>query len=86
MKNHLMAVFLLLGLQADAQLKQLTIEDAVLKQRSKLAPARLSQLQWLPASTKFSFVGSGAFVDVLLMGVSEHPPAKGFLSTGVHFH
>jgi len=75
-----MAVFLLLGLQADAQLKQLTIEDAVLKQRSKLAPTRLSQLQWLPASTKFSFVGSGAFVDVLLMGGVEDTLTREILS------
>lgn len=80
MKTHLMAVFLLLGLQADAQLKQLTIEDAVLKQRSKLAPARLSQLQWLPASTKFSYVGSGANMDVLLIGSVEDTLPREILS------
>lgn len=48
-----------------AQNKELSIEDAVLRQRSSLAPARINQIQWLHASA-FSFVGSKNKSDVLI--------------------
>ena len=82
MKFHLIAFFFLLGLKAEAQLKPLSIEDAVLKQRSKLAPARLAQLQWLPASSKFSYVGSGTASDVLLVGSVQDTLMQEFVSLG----
>ncbi len=39
-----------------AQNKMLTVEDAVLKQRTSLAPERLSQLMWIPNSHNFVYV------------------------------
>ncbi|OYU95816.1 MAG: S9 family peptidase [Bacteroidetes bacterium B1(2017)] len=39
-----------------AQTKLLTVEDAVSKGRTTLAPERLMQLQWIPQSNSFSFV------------------------------
>ena len=39
-----------------AQLQKLTMEDAVLRQRTTLAPKRLLQLQWIPGSASYSFV------------------------------
>jgi dipeptidyl-peptidase 4 len=41
---------------AQSAKKQLTMEEAILKGRSTLAPANLRQLQWLPSSTAFSHV------------------------------
>ena len=41
------AVVLLLSLSGFAQNKLLTIEDAVMKGRNTLAPARLNQLNWV---------------------------------------
>ncbi|MCE2787914.1 MAG: DPP IV N-terminal domain-containing protein [Bacteroidota bacterium] len=41
---------------AFAQNKILTVEDAVLKQRTTLAPERLSQLMWIPGTHLFTYV------------------------------
>lgn len=49
---------LALPLAVSAQQKMLTVSDAVLKQRTTLAPARFLNLSWLPNSTKFTFNGS----------------------------
>lgn len=40
-----------------SQNKSLTIEDAVLKQRSSLAPERLAQLQFIPGTHSFAWIG-----------------------------
>jgi dipeptidyl-peptidase-4 len=40
---------------AQAQQKKLSVEDAVLKQRTTLAPERLMQLQWIPQTNVFSY-------------------------------
>ena len=52
--------------QAVAQQKLLSIEDAVLKQRTTLAPERLSQLQWIPNTPIFSYVGKKNAIELLL--------------------
>jgi dipeptidyl-peptidase-4 len=39
-----------------AQQKMLTMEDAVIKQRTTLAPERLMQLQWIKGSNQFSYI------------------------------
>jgi dipeptidyl-peptidase-4 len=57
---------LLSGLSA--QEKLLTIEDAVMKQRTALAPQNLRQLQWIKGTTNFSWVGDGTDKDWLMMG------------------
>ncbi|MCF8427874.1 MAG: S9 family peptidase [Bacteroidia bacterium] len=55
-----------LGLNLGAQNKLLTVEDAVLKSRTTLAPERLSQLQWIPQSNLFSYVGKRQGNEVLI--------------------
>ncbi|MBK9636336.1 MAG: DPP IV N-terminal domain-containing protein [Bacteroidetes bacterium] len=51
-----------------AQLQKLTIEDAVLRQRTTLAPKRLPQLQWIPGSASFSYVDTKNNAEVLVQG------------------
>ncbi len=45
-----------LCLTTQAQLKTLTLEDAVNKRNTDLAPSRLSQLMWIPNSNSFSWI------------------------------
>lgn len=49
-----------------AQNKDLSIEDAVLKQRSSLAPTRLNQMQWMNKSNAFTFITTKAGKDVMV--------------------
>jgi len=57
MKKFLLTVIAITGcLLINAQNKLLTIEDAILKQRTTLAPERLSQLQWVPGAKKAFYV------------------------------
>ena len=53
-------------LWANAQTKMLTVSDAVMKQRTTLAPERLSLLQWIPNSSLFSYIGKKNNSDVLI--------------------
>lgn len=48
--------FCLLLLQAPAQLKELTLKDAVLKAGTELAPERLRGLQWIEGAQRYSYV------------------------------
>lgn len=52
---------------AFAQQKMLTIEDAVLKQRTTLAPARLPGLAWVPQSNKFTYLAKKDGKDCVVM-------------------
>ncbi len=57
MKETFTFFTLLFSLQfAIGQTKLLTIEDAVSKQKTSLAPAKLKQLQWIKGVDQFSFV------------------------------
>ena len=68
MKKHTNLVFMLLiAVNLFAQTKELSIEDAVLKGRTTLAPERLAQLQWVPQSNTFSYVGKKNGSEVLLV-------------------
>jgi dipeptidyl-peptidase-4 len=62
-----LSILMLLSLNSSAQDKMLTVEDAVLKQRTTLAADRLSQLQWIPNVYKFSFVGKKQGKDILII-------------------
>lgn len=50
-----------------AQDKLLTVEEAVLKQRSTLGPARLSGMAWVPQSNKFSYTSKKNGKDCVVM-------------------
>lgn len=54
--NIVFSFFVFTSLFAIGQQKKLTIDDAVLKQRTTLAPERLMQLQWIPKTEVFSYV------------------------------
>lgn len=57
MKKTILLITLgLANLLGSAQQKLLTVEDAVLKQRTALAPERMLQLQWIPETTQFCYV------------------------------
>jgi dipeptidyl-peptidase-4 len=51
-----LSLFLQLSLSLFAQQKQLTIEEAVMKQRTSLAPDRFTQTQWIPGTSTLSYV------------------------------
>jgi dipeptidyl-peptidase-4 len=63
-----------------AQLKQLTLEEAVLQQRSTLAPKRLPQLQWIKGSNDYSFVETRDKVEYLMRGNATAKGAKTVVS------
>lgn len=66
MKRILVTALLIGCTQANAQDKMLSIEDAVLKQRTVLAPEKLNQLQWIPGTDKFGFTSKQNNVEILL--------------------
>lgn len=65
MKKIIALLLLYVGLNPIwAQQKMLTLEDAILKQRTTLSPERLSQLQWVPNTNKLFYVGKKNGKDV----------------------
>lgn len=68
---YIVLVIFLISRPLSAQEKMLTVEDAVLKQRSVLAPDRLSQLQWIPNTSKFAYVGKKEGKEVLIVQDAE---------------
>ncbi|HET8963799.1 MAG TPA: DPP IV N-terminal domain-containing protein, partial [Chitinophagales bacterium] len=57
MKQIAVFVILFLGLyQSKAQTKLLTIEEAISKQKTTLAPEKVKQLQWVKDEEQFSFI------------------------------
>ena len=60
-------VFVCFTRTVDAQDQLLTVEDAVLKQRSTLGPARLNGMAWVPKSSKFSYIAKKDGKDCVIM-------------------
>lgn len=54
------------------------MEDAIIKQKTSLAPAKMRQLMWVKGSNNFSYVDTLNNSDVLLLGNAENnkQPAK----------
>jgi len=65
MKKLLLALFI--PVMVSAQQKLLTVEDAVMKQRTTLGPARLASLAWVPKSNKFTYIGKKDGKDCVVM-------------------
>jgi dipeptidyl-peptidase-4 len=82
MKNclHLVVIFFFLSGAATAQQKNLTIEEAVLKQRTTLAPSTLKQLKWIKGTDDFSYVDSKEKKDVLVRGTATKTGVREILS------
>lgn len=72
--SWLVLCLLVLSFKTDGQNKTLSIEEAVLKGRTTLAPERLSQLQWIPSSNKLAFVAKKQGKEVMV--VQEVPSLK----------
>ena len=72
MKQFLTFCFLLFIVALSiAQEKILTMEEAVLKQKTTLAPQKLAQLGWIPKTDNYFFIGTGNDVDWLMTGSAE---------------
>jgi len=56
---------------ATAQTKLLTMEEAVVLQRTSLAPAKLKQLMWMKNSNNYSFIDKKNNEEVLVIGAAE---------------
>ena len=65
-RNLLVAVALLFTLHLNAQNNKITLEGAVLRQRTTLAPKRLPQLQWVPGTSLYSYINNTTNGDVLV--------------------
>ncbi|MFL5753417.1 MAG: S9 family peptidase [Bacteroidia bacterium] len=61
--------------------KQLTVADAVLKQRTSLAPAKLEQLNWTGFTSTYFYIGNKEGKETLFTGnAKEAKPAEALLS------
>ena len=54
-----------------AQTKLLTMDDAIIKQKTSLAPAKLKQLMWIKGTNTFSYVDTKDSTDLLMLGNAE---------------
>lgn len=63
-----------------AQTKLLTIEEAIVKQRTTLAPARLKQLMWIKGTDHFSYIDKKDSVEVLMQGNAQNNLQKVIVS------
>lgn len=72
-KNVISCVLLLLCIQfVFAQTKLLTMEEAIVKQKTSLAPAKLKQLMWVKATNNYSYVDTVNDADALFIGEAEN--------------
>jgi dipeptidyl-peptidase 4 len=63
-----------------AQSKLLTMEEAVVKQKTTLAPAKLNQLMWVKNTNLFSFIDNSKGEDILVTGSAEKDVMNDVLS------
>ncbi|MDP1747779.1 MAG: hypothetical protein Q8L90_19550, partial [Bacteroidota bacterium] len=65
-----------------AQTKLLTMDDAIIKQKTTLAPAKLKQLMWVKGENGYSYVDTKDSIDFLILGKAEsaNKPLKTLVS------
>lgn len=65
-----------------AQTKLLTMDDAIIKQKTTLAPAKLKQLMWVKGENSYSYVDTKDSIDFLILGKAEsaNKPLKTLVS------
>jgi dipeptidyl-peptidase-4 len=73
MKYILYCLLAFVSITSFSQTKTLTIEDAVLGQRTYLAPKKLNQLQWIKGTNKFSYVEVQGRREVVMSGEVGKP-------------
>ncbi len=81
MRNRVLFILMcLLAGPLMAQDKKLSLEDAVLRQRTTLAPRRLAQLQWIPESNDFSYLENRDGGEVLWVASAAKPGSAALFS------
>lgn len=78
-KTIFLSLFIVAILTVTAQ-KTLTVAEAVLKQRTALAPAKLQQLNWIPGSALFYYVDAKENVSTLFVGDAKTGENKAVLT------
>ena len=84
MKKHAVIIISIISFIhiAMAQTKLLTMEDAIIKQKTALAPAKLKQLMWVKGTNNYSYVHAKDSLDVLIIGRAEsNKPSAGIAVT-----
>jgi dipeptidyl-peptidase-4 len=73
MKKIFYSACLMFGLilSCKAQTKMLTMEDAIIRQKTSLAPAKLRQLMWVKGTADFSYVDTLNSADALMLRNAE---------------
>lgn len=62
MKNFLLALIVLIFSVANAQVKELTLEDAVLSYSKGLTPKTLSSLRWISGTTNYIYKDDNSYI------------------------
>ena len=76
MKNICIFFLLFTVFTSVSQNKKLTIDDAVIGHRSYLQPKRLSQLQWIPGTTTYTYIVKQSNREVVMAGEVGKPDAS----------
>jgi len=82
MKNPLTSLailFIFIG-TSNAQTKMLTMEDAIIKSKTTLAPKRLQQLMWVKGTNDYSYIDTSNSKEVLLRGTANEKGTKEYLN------
>jgi len=73
-KNFLLLIIALLSsiTIGFAQNKMLTMDDAIIKSRTRLAPKRLPQLMWVKGSDDFTYIDTSNSKEILIRGTVDN--------------
>ncbi len=71
MKKIAFLFFVAASFQSIAQEKLLTMEEAVVKQRTTLAPSKLNQLMWVKNADSYSYVNPGEVQELFICNASD---------------
>ncbi|MES2287692.1 MAG: S9 family peptidase [Bacteroidota bacterium] len=83
MKKSTLIIFIIIAFVqiTIAQTKLLTMDDAIIKQKTTLAPEKLKQLMWVKGDNSYSYIDTKDSIDILILGKAES--AKKSLKTAV---
>ncbi|MES2138486.1 MAG: DPP IV N-terminal domain-containing protein [Bacteroidota bacterium] len=73
MKKSTLSIFIIIAFVqiTMAQTKLLTMDDAIIKQKTTLAPEKLKQLMWVRGEDSYSYVDTKDSIDILILGKAE---------------
>ncbi len=76
----IISAFIALTQMAVSQTKMLTMEEAVVKQKTTLAPSKLAQLMWVKGSNTYSFINKQNPEEMLAIATADNITSKDILS------